>query len=88
MWWARQDSNLQPDRYERSDLPEKFEQNQCFSIKIIHIYAGLFPGFLPDNGGIEDRCKPPTGLDQTGPRFVRSGRYRGKSGLGEDEPFR
>src|SRR3954470_7707045 len=21
-WWARQDSNLQPDRYERSALPE------------------------------------------------------------------
>jgi hypothetical protein len=23
MWWARQDSNLQPDRYERSDLIAK-----------------------------------------------------------------
>ena len=28
---------------------------------------------------MEDRREPPTGLDRTGRRFVRSGRYRGKS---------
>jgi len=48
-WWARQDSNLQPDRYERSTLPRKSEQNQRFSIKIMRIRARLFTGFLMDN---------------------------------------
>jgi hypothetical protein len=45
-------------------------------------------GFRRITGGIEDRREPPTGLDRTGSHFVRSGRYRGKRGLGEDEPFR
>jgi hypothetical protein len=45
--------------------------------------ARLVMGFLADN-----RREPPTGFDRTGPRFVRSGRDRGKRGLGEDKPFR
>jgi hypothetical protein len=48
------------------------EQNQRFSIKIIHVCARLFTGYLPDNtAGMENRRKPANRPRRTGPRFVR-----------------
>ena len=48
-WWVCLDSNQEPDRSGALDSIGKFEQNQRFPIKIIHVCARLFMGFLPDN---------------------------------------
>src|SRR5712675_3511156 len=40
-WWARQDSNLQPDRYERSTLPENLGI-ELFPIKIVRVRSRDF----------------------------------------------
>src|SRR5260370_40578168 len=64
-WWARQDSNLQPDRYERSALPENAN-----TISVSQSSSGRFVqvsslGFLRKTGGATelvaerlDVCRP------------------------------
>jgi hypothetical protein len=47
-WWARQDSNLQPDRYERQRISGKYEGFQQLSCSFIRVHARLFMGFLWD----------------------------------------
>jgi len=66
----------------------KFEQNQRFSIKIIHVCARLFTGFLPDSWW---HRRPPQTANRPrpdGPAFRPSCRHRARSGLGKDRPFR
>src|SRR5882762_10483954 len=87
-WWARQDSNLQPDRYERSTLAEnsnKISVSRSRSFTFVRVCSR---GFCWITGGMEDRREPPAGLDRSAPRLVRSSRYRARSGLGKDKPFR
>ena len=56
-WWARQDSNLQPDRYERSALTVELQAHLFESIQVLRdprpglgtqnlaLNARLFTGF-------------------------------------------
>ena len=47
MWWARQDSNLQPDRYERSELaenPSKFNEPHAFLCTFVLVCSRGFCG--------------------------------------------
>ena len=40
-WWARQDSNLQPDRYERSALTIELQAQPDSAGRTIRIFAAL-----------------------------------------------
>src|SRR6267154_6276346 len=75
---SQQDANLRAGRPAR--LGGKFEQNQRFPIKIIHVCARLFTGFLPDNWW---HGRPPQTANSPRPdgsAFRPSSRYRVRSG--------
>jgi hypothetical protein len=70
-WWACLDSNQEPDRYERrtsSRNLSKISVSRSISFTLVRVCSR---GFCRITGGMEDRRKPPTGLDRTSPRFVR-----------------
>ena len=70
-WWACLDSNQEPDRYERrtpSGNSNKISVSRSRYFTFVRVCSR---GFCRITGGMEDRRKPPTGLDRTGPRFVR-----------------
>jgi len=48
-WWARQDSNLQPDRYGRSEYPEYlsiFNKARAFLRAFVRVCSRVSVGFL------------------------------------------
>ena len=72
------DSNLQPDRYERSTLPgnsSKISVSRSLSFTFVRVCSR---GFCRITGGVVDR-RAPNRARPDGSAFRRSSRYRGKS---------
>ena len=60
-WWARQDSNLQPDRYERPALPGEINKIRTFSscsVTFVHVRSRGFCG-RPVVGIVRRICAEP-----------------------------
>jgi hypothetical protein len=74
-WWARQDPNLQPDRYERRTLsgnPSKISVSRSRSFAFVRVCSR---GFWRITGGMETR----RGSRLDGSAFRTSSRYRAKA---------
>ena len=52
-WWARQDSNLQPDRYERKTLPGNSSKISVFRSRSFTFVRVCSRGFCRITGGME-----------------------------------
>jgi hypothetical protein len=61
LWWAREDSNLQPSGYERPTLSGKISKNRHFcrrSCAFVHVWLRRFIGYLLVGCGLAN-LRPP-----------------------------